>query len=218
MKVIYIDLKNKEKIKMAVKEAVYYLEQGKIIVYPTDTIYGLSCDALNEQAVEKVYALKKRDRSKPLSVIVSDIEAIKKVAHVDGGTIRAAEKLLPGPYTLIYPAPRGFMKAVTGGKNSIGVRIPDNFICQELAKNFFNPIVTTSVNLSGEEALNDPFKIVEYFKEKNVAPDLILDCGKIKNAQPSMVIDLTRKNPQILRSGKRNIKEIMSILEKLKEF
>jgi len=205
MKVIYVDISSEEKINLAVQEAVSFLKEGKTIVYPTDTIYGLGCDAMNEKAIEKVYKIKKRDESKPFSVIAKNIEAIKKIAFVDRRTEGIASKLLPGPANL------------TAGNNSIGVRIPNNVISQKIADAFTGPIVTTSVNLSGEESLNDPFKIVEYFREKELVPDLVLDCGKIKNAQTSIIIDLTRKSPQILRSGTRSLSEIMAVLEKLKD-
>lgn len=216
MKVVYVDTNSPEKIRLAVEEAVDFLRQGKIIVYPTDTIYGLGCDALNEEAVGKIYAIKKRESGKPVSVIVDDVDSINKIAFVDRKNKAVAEKLLPGPYTLIFPGPKHIPKIITGGENSIGIRMPDNNVCQEIAGAFPNPIVTTSVNLSGEEALNDPFKIVDYFKDKELVPDLILDCGKIKEAQASIVVDLTRKSPQILRSGTRSLKETMELLDKLK--
>lgn len=216
MRIIYVDFENTDKLDLAISEAVKFIREGKIIVYPTDTIYGIGCDALNEDAVKKIFEIKKRDAGKPLSVIVKDISKIKEIAFVDKEKGKVAASIFPGPYTLVFPGPRNIPKMITGEKNSIGIRIPDNLITKNISQHFKNPIVTTSVNLSGEEPLNDPFKIAEYFKNKNFAPDLILDCGKIKNARPSIVVDLTRKIPQILRSGTRNLQEIMELLNKLK--
>ncbi len=216
MKVIYVDLSDKYKLDLAISEAVKFLEAGKIIVYPTDTIYGLGCDALNENAIKKIFAIKKRDTGKSLSVIVKDISKIKEIAFIDKEKEKNAASVFPGPYTLVFPGPRNIPKIITGGQNSIGIRIPDNLITKNISQYFKNPIVTTSVNLSGEEPLNDPFKIAEYFKDKDFTPDIILDCGKIKNAQSSIVIDLTRKGPQILRSGTRSLGEIKELLEKLR--
>ncbi len=216
MRVIYVDLNDKYKFDLAISEAVKFLEAGKIIVYPTDTIYGLGCDALNEGAVKKIFAIKKRDAGKPLSVMVKNISQIKEIAFADREKEKIAASVFPGPYTLIFPGPRNVPKIITGGQNSIGIRIPDNLITKNISQRFKNPIVATSVNLSGEEPLNDPFKIAEYFKNKDFAPDLILDCGKIKNARPSIVVDLTRRSPQILRSGTRSLGEIKELLEKLK--
>jgi len=200
-----------------VKEAVDFLKKGKIIVYPTDTIYGLGCDAMDEKAVKKLYAVKNRDERKPVSVIVKNIKSINKIAFVDRKNKTVAEKLFPGPYTLIFPGAKNISEMITGGENSIGVRMPDNEICRKISVSFDNPIITTSVNISGEEALNDPFKMFDYFKDKKLAPNLILDCGKIKNGQASIVIGLTQKSPQILRSGTRSLKEIMELLNKLSE-
>src|SRR4030043_1746356 len=216
MKVIYVDLNDKYKFDLAISEAVKFLEAGKIIIYPTDTIYGLGCDALNEEAVKKIFEIKKRDIGKPLSVIVKDISKIKEISFIDKEKEKVAANIFPGPYTLVFPGPRNIPKIITNGENSIGVRIPDNEICRGMSASFNNPIVTTSVNISGEEALNDSFKIVDYFKNKDIAPDLILDCGRIKDARPSIVVDLTRKIPQILRSGTRSLREIKELLEKLK--
>ncbi len=216
MRIIYVDFEDAGKFDLAVSEAVKFLREGKIIVYPTDTIYGLGCDALNENTVKKVFEIKKRDAGKPLSVIVKDISKIKEVAFIDKEKEKIASNIFPGPYTLVFPGPRNIPEIVTGGQNSIGIRIPDNLITKAISQHFKNPIVTTSVNLSGEESLSDPFKIVEYFKDKNFDPDLILDCGKIKDARPSIIIDLTRKIPQILRSGARSLEEIKKLLNKLK--
>lgn len=216
MRIIYVDFENADKLDLAISEAVEFLKAGKIIVYPTDTIYGLGCDALNKSAVKKIFAIKKRDAGKPLLVMVKDISKIKEISFIDKEKEKLATSIFPGPYTLIFPGPRNIPKLVTAGQNSIGIRIPDNLITKNISQYFKNPIVTTSVNLSGEELLNDPFKIAEYFKNRDFAPDLILDCGRIKDAKPSIVVDLTRKSPQILRSGARNLGEIKELLNKLK--
>lgn len=216
MRIIYVDFEDAGKFDLAVSEAVKFLREGKIIVYPTDTIYGIGCDAFNEAAVKKIFEIKKRNGGKPLSVIVKDVSKIKEISFIDKEKEKVAASIFPGPYTLVFPGPRNIPKIITGGQNSIGIRIPDNLITKNISQHFKNPIVTTSVNLSGEEPLNDPFKIAEYFKNKDFAPDLILDCGKIKDARPSIVVDLTRKIPQILRSGARSLGEIMELLKKLK--
>jgi len=217
MKVVFTDLNDEYKMGLAIKEAVSFLKEGKIIIYPTDTIYGLGCDALNEKAVEKIFQIKERNDSNPFSVIVKDIEAIKKIAFVDENRENIARKLLSGPFTLIFPGAKNVPKIVTGGKDSIGIKIPNHLITQKISDKFKNPVITTSVNISGEEPLSDPFKIVDYFKERDFRPDLILDSGKIKNAKPSVVIDITKENPQIVRSGMLNLEEIKKLLQKLQD-
>lgn len=217
MKVAYLDYDDKDKLKLAIDEAVKFLRQGKVIVYPTDTLYGLGCDARNEEAVKKIFQIKKRESQKPLSVIVRDISAIGEIAFVDHYREEIAISLFPGPYTLIFPGVRNIPEIITAGENSIGVRIPDNRFTHMLSKYFENPIVATSVNISGDEPLSDPFKIVEHFKTSDVAPDLVLDGGKIKDPHPSVVIDITRKSPQIVRSGMMSTEDIRILLNKLNQ-
>jgi L-threonylcarbamoyladenylate synthase len=216
MKVIYVDLNNKYKFDLAITETVKHLKEGNVIVYPTDTLYGLGCDARNVKAVEKILKIKKRESGKPLSVMIRDIAMAKKIAFVDRQKEDIMKKLLPGPYTLILPGAKNMPETVTGRNNSIGIRIPDNPVTRRLCENFENPIITTSVNIASEVPINDPFKIVEIFKEQESQPYLILDCGKIKDAKPSIAVDLTQKSPQILRSGTRNLVEIKELLDKLK--
>jgi L-threonylcarbamoyladenylate synthase len=218
MKVAYLGSQDESKIDLAIREAVNCLRSGEVIVYPTDTIYGLGCDALCEKAVEKILKIKEREKNGPLSVIVKDIQTIKKIAFVDRLREQIANELLPGSFTLVFPGVKNIPGIVSGGRNSIGVRIPDHSITKKLSEKFENPIVTTSVNLSGGEPLSDPFTIVEYFKERQVGPDLVLDCGKIVDAYPSVVIDITQQRPQILRSGMMNVEEIRELLERLQKF
>jgi tRNA threonylcarbamoyl adenosine modification protein (Sua5/YciO/YrdC/YwlC family) len=218
MKIAYISLQDENKMDAAIDEAVACLERGEVIVYPTDTVYGLGCDAMNALAVEKIFRLKSRDAGKPLSVIVKDLSAIKKLAFIDRIREEIVYELLPGPFTLIFPGVKNIPQIVTAGHNSIGVRIPDHPVTRKLSEKFAGPIITTSVNVSGNNPFNDPFIIVEYFKDLKDKPDLILDCGKIINSRPSVVIDVTQKRPQITRSGMMSVEEIRDLLEKLQKF
>jgi tRNA threonylcarbamoyl adenosine modification protein (Sua5/YciO/YrdC/YwlC family) len=218
MKILLVNENDKRKFESAIQEAVSYLGAGKIIVYPTDTLYGLGCDAMNEKAVEKVRLIKKRGKRKPFSVIVKDIESIKKIAFVDKNKEKIIKALLPGAFTLILSGPRNISPSVTAGKNSIGVRIPNHPVTRSISQNFENPIITTSVNFSGQEPVNDPFKIVEIFRGTDIAPDLILDGEKIKNPKPSVAIDISRNHPQITRSGMMDIARTKELLEILREF
>lgn len=216
MKVICVDLNNEYKFNLAISKAVQCLKEGKIIIYPTDTVYGLGCDALNERAVEKILKIKKREMGKPLSVMVRNVAMAQKIAFIDRQKKDIIERLLPGPYTLILSGAKNIPEVVTGGNSSLGIRIPDHPITKKLSESFENPIITTSVNIAKAAPISDPFKIVEIFKDKNDRPDLVLDYGKIKNAQPSIVIDIAKKTPQILRSGTRKLREIKELLDKLK--
>lgn len=218
MKIIYLNPNKLEEIEAAAEEAAVALNAGKIVIYPTDTIYGMGCDAQNDKAVEKIFRIKKREKTKPLSVIVENIEAVNGITFFSVKTRKILEKFLPGPYTFILPGARNISRALLAGGLNVGVRIPDNLITQKITEKFGRPLVTTSVNISGAESLNDPFQMAEIFSRKREAPDLLLDAGKSKNLEPSMIIDLTKKQPQILRSGNRTAREVLDLLDKLKEF
>lgn len=216
MRVINLDLSEKVKFDIAIKEAVDCLCGGGVIIYPTDTVYGLGCDAMNVGAIDKIFRIKKRNNKKPLSVMVRNIEELKKHVFLDERAKKIIENILPGPFTVILPGVKKLPPEITGSSSNIGVRIPDHPVTRKISEDFENPIVSTSVNFADEEPMNDPFKIVDLFKEEKYQPDLILDFGKLKNAKPSTVINLIRRSPQISRSGMMSVQETKELLEKLK--
>lgn len=191
MKIVRMDPQKPEKRK--IERAVNILEEGGVVVYPTDTIYGLGANIFLENAVKKVYSLKGRNYSKPLSVCVSELEDIGKIAHLDG--TEKIEELLPGPFTIILKKKENVSPLLTAGGEKIGIRIPDNMICRELTRKF--PITSTSANLSGEEV---PQSAGEIGKLWGDSVDLVIDGGKLQET-PSTVIDWTTMPPKILRKG-----------------
>ncbi len=197
MKIVKINSKEPENEKMELAKKV--LKNGGIIVYPTDTVYGIGANIFDEKAVQKVYSAKKRPQTKPLSICLSRIEDIKEVACIDRDTEKIVSKILPGPFTLILNKKEGISSLLTAGKDKIGVRIPDSNICKELSKEF--PITTTSANISGMKV---PESAVGVLKQLGDSIDLILDAGVFEHAVPSTVIDMTVFPPKILRKGSKN--------------
>lgn len=171
------------------------LREGGVVVYPTDTLYGLGANIFQEEAVKRVYSIKKRSQKKPLSICLGRVEDLESVAYLEGDALKLAKKLLPGPYTLILKKRDHIPDLLTAGSDKIGVRIPDTPLCQELALEF--PITTTSANLSGEDSPIRMEELTDLFQEK---VDLYLDGGDGKQS-PSTVIDLTSWPPEILRAG-----------------
>lgn len=169
-----IGKKNIEKAREAVKN-------GGIIIYPTDTLYGLGADIFNEKAIKKIFKIKKRDNKKPISVMVSDYQDVKKLAFISDKQEKIIKKLLPGPYTIILKKKKIVSDLLTAGSDKVGIRIPKNKFCRILSKNL--PITTTSANISGE-------KDFDYKKLKGV--EFILSGGRI-SGKPSTIIDLTKK-------------------------
>ncbi len=179
--------------------AIDMLQDGKIIVYPTDTIYGIGCDILNKKAVQTIQKIKNRKKQKPLSIICADLKDISRWAMVSNWQYKVLKKHLPGPFTFILKATREAPKVLQDPRRkTIGIRIPNNEICQNIVQELGNPIITTSVNESGKQNYANPDKIKRDWFGK---VDLILDAGKIEG-EPSTVVSLIDDQVQILRQGK----------------
>lgn len=180
------------------KAAVDVLRDGGLIVYPTDSVYGLGCDLLNKSAIEKIYQCKGNDKRKLLSFICPDLKGIAEYAYISNPAYKVMRHLLPGPYTFILNATKRVPKILLENRKTIGIRVPDNPICQGLLSEFGHPIINTSASLSGQSYLNDPDEIAETFKH---LADLFLDAGN-GGLDPSTVIDFTQEEPAIIRQGK----------------
>ena len=184
-----------------IKKAVDILRDGGIIIYPTDTVYGLGCDLSNKKGIEKINELKKRNRKQPLSFVCSDLKHISEYAKVTDYAYKTMKRLLPGAYTFILEASRLVPKIILPKRSTTGIRVPDNQICLALVKELGQPIISTSVKTEEGETLGDPSVIKEYF---NRMVDLIIDGGIIM-PQPSSVISLVDDNIEIIRIGKGDI-------------
>lgn len=192
MKILKTDIdKTEENI---IDEAIKVLADGGVVLYPTDTVYGLGANIFDMNAVRKVFDIKQRSLLKPLSILVSDIEAINLVAKVSNGQKEVINNYLPGPYTFILNKRRIVPRTVTSGSNYVGVRVPGNELACKLASLF--PITTTSANLSDEEVLSCPNEILD---QLNCDVDLVIDVGELKSNHASKIVDLSGRNPKIIR-------------------
>lgn len=188
-----------------IDQVVTSLTAGGLIVYPTDTIYGLGCDIFNKDAVKKIYQFKKREAKKPLSIICADIKDIAKYAIIPEVAFRLLKKTLPGPFTYILKANNKVPDTFIAKNKTVGVRIPDNEICLALVKSFGTPIITTSLNLSDEEVMTSPLQMPLELRNKI---DIIIDAGYLPQ-EPSTIIDLTKGEPIIVRQGKGDISQYL---------
>lgn len=184
-----------------IKKAADILRDGGIIIYPTDTVYGLGCDLSNKRGIEKIYELKRRNRKQPLSFVCSDLKHISEYAKVTDYAYKTMRRLLPGAYTFILEASRLVPKIILPKRSTTGIRVPDNQICLTLVRELGQPIISTSVKTEQGETLGDPAVIKEYFGQ---TVDLIIDSGIIM-PQPSSVISLVDDNIEIIRKGKGDI-------------
>lgn len=182
-----------------IQRAVEILRYGGVIIYPTDTVYGIGCSIFDKDAIERVYRIKRQDRHKPFSFVCSDLSHISEYARVSNPAYRLMKHLIPGPYTFVLPAGRlkQLPKSMISNRKTVGIRVPDNTICLAIVKELGHPILSASVMDRSGEVMNNPELIKELY-EKEV--DLILD-GSIILSEPSTVIDFTNEQPVIVRKG-----------------
>lgn len=203
MEVLKLDSDAEKKI----RRAAQVIKSGGLVVYPTDTLYGLGCNALSAGAVKKVFKAKQRRAGKPLPIAVDSVRMMKKYVVVDSRAEVVARKFLPGALTIVLKK-KNLPDILTGGSGTVGVRIPNSETALKLIKLAGVPITATSANVSEE---TPPVSVEEVRGLKGV--DLVLDAGKLEARVPSTVLDLTGK-PKILRKGKIKKDEIESVIGK----
>ncbi len=211
-----------------IKIAAEIIKKGGVIIYPTDTIYGIGASALNQEAVNKVYKIKARSKNKPLSAVISDIAMAKKYCEIGETREEIFSALLPGAFTLILKVKSAKRKdklmhdfnylknqskvkiqkcIFTGFKNTLSLRIPDCKITELLSKELKIPFTATSANISGFPGNGDINKVLKQFgidrkkpeSFRSIGIDLVLDAGILPKKNPSMIIDLTGEKPKIIR-------------------
>ena len=194
----YLDCK--EKIdENEIKKIAQSIKNGKIVVFPTETVYGIGTNGLDENAIEKLYKIKQRPKEKPITLLVSDIEMIDKVAReINEIEYKLIKKFMPGPLTIILMKKEFVSDILTAGSKFVGIRIPDNEIARKLIEYSGVPIATTSANLSGKVAKIDLEDIRIEFKDKI---DYYIDGGTSKIGKGSTVVKVVENNIKILREG-----------------
>lgn len=178
------------------KECARYLKAGELIVYPTETVYGLGADAMNASAVEKVFIAKRRNLGNVVSVAVGDVEAARGLAEFNPAALAIARSFLPGPVTLILKSKVDIKYAVSEG--NIGIRVPDNRFFAELWKAFGGPVVSTSANISGKA---DPVSAGEVDRLLLESVSALVDEGRTKHSKSSTVVDVSDGKAKVLREG-----------------
>lgn len=184
-----------------IRRAVEILRGGGIVIYPTDTVYGMGCDLFNKKGIERIYDIQRRDRKQPLSYICADLKDISRYAKVSDEAYKIMKRLLPGPYTFVLEASRLVPKIILPKRQTTGIRVPDNRICQALVAEMGSPVISTSVKNGGGELLSDP-RIIEELFGKRV--DMIIDGGIIA-AAPSSVVSLLPEGIEVIRAGKGDV-------------
>lgn len=171
------------------------LNDGGVIVYPTDTVYGLGCCITNKKGIEKINQIK--SSQKPKSIMFSEIKDISQYAKVSNEAYRIMRILFPGPYTIILPATRLVPRLLQTNRKAVGVRIPDHWFCRAVINETGEPIITTSIPLSDERLHIDPIEIEAQFGHM---VDVIVDSGILPDI-PSSVISMETDTVEIIRRG-----------------
>ena len=188
--------------------AARIVRRGGLVVYPTETVYGLGCNPFNVEAVKRILEVKD-NRNKPLPVLAAGIADADKVASISPNGRKLAAKFWPGPLTMVFPKKPNFPDVVTFGLDSVGLRIPNNDVALHLIRLSGGLLIGSSANRTGEEP---PRRVQDISGELKEMVDVVLDGGAAAQGTPSTVADLTSEKPRILREGPISLKEILDAL------
>ncbi len=182
-----------------IKKAVETINEGGVIIYPTDSSYAIGCHLGDKKAMDRIRLIRQLDKNHNFTLICRDLSEISRYAIVDNINYRLMKSLTPGPYTFILPASREVPKRLLNPKRkTIGIRVPDNAVCMSLLEELDQPLMSSTLSLPNDEyPLTDPYQI--RLKLENVV-DLIID-GGYSGHEPTTVVNLVEDKPNILRQG-----------------
>jgi L-threonylcarbamoyladenylate synthase len=193
--------------------AVRLLRAGKVIAFPTDTVYGIGADGFNARAIEQLFVVKERERGKAIPYLLASGDDLKLVARdIPRAARLLAEKFFPGGLTLIVPASARVPKILIAGGDTIAVRVPNHPVTRALIDSLGAPLAATSANISGGA---NPANAPDVLAQLNGRIPLILDGGATRGPIPSTVVDVTTEIPQVLRVGVISIEEIEKVVGKI---
>ena len=187
-----------------IQRVVQILNQGGVIAYPTDTVYGLGCDIGNKQAIDRLYQMKGMDRDHPLAFICPDLSDIAKYAVVENAVYRVLKRFLPGPYCFILQATREVPKMVQTRQKTVGIRVPDHPVTIAIVRELGRPLISSTACLPGEDPFVDPWEIDQQWS----ALDMVIDVGDQSGTIPTTVVDLSQGDVRIVREGAGPVDEL----------
>lgn len=192
-----------------IKEIAARLKDGVTIVYPTETCYGLGCDATNPEAVERIFAIKERREDKPLLVVVPDLASILEYVEWNPLLGRLADKYWPGPLTVVVPVKAGtkLPPGVVGSDHTIAFRVTSHPLAEAISRELGSPLVSTSANISGGVNPYDSAAVTGAFADKPTSPDILIDAGMLPQQLPSTIVKLDGDAVKVIRQGELVINE-----------
>jgi tRNA threonylcarbamoyl adenosine modification protein (Sua5/YciO/YrdC/YwlC family) len=179
-----------------IQRAADILRRGGVIAYPTDTVYGLGCDSMQKQAVDRLYQVKSMPRGKPLAFVCADLSNLARYAIVDNATYRTLRHFLPGPYCFVLRATPEVPRLLQTRQKTVGIRVPAHAVTQALVRELGTPLISTTASGPDGATLTDPWTIDETFP----GLDLVLEAG-VGGALPTTVVDLSEGFVRVLRAG-----------------
>lgn len=207
----YIDFRNNLDLEK-LKEPSKIIKDGGIVIFPTETVYGIGTNGFNEKSIKKIYELKKRDFSKPISLLVSNMEMVKMVAKdISDLEYALMERFFPGPFTIILKKRKVVPDILTANGDTVGVRMPSGEIAKKLIEYAGVPIATPSANISGKPSGTNINDIVKDFEGK---VNCIIDSGESKLGIASTIVKVVNGVPNILREGSITKEEIQKVSDK----
>lgn len=229
MEVIKLTDENSEKV---LAEGEKILRQGGLIIFPTDTVYGILGDATNAEAIKDIFSLKQRSPEKAFPIFVKNVAEARKYAYISDDKAKLLEKTWPGPVTFVFHHKEKLPEILTGGKvprpsgpgsrptevglgNTLGLRMPNHLLLLELLARLEFPLAQTSANISDQPPAKNLAEILSYFENAEHRPDLVIDGGEISGAT-STVIDFTGNEPRILRIGLVSKEELDRLFSSLR--
>ncbi|OHB18972.1 MAG: threonylcarbamoyl-AMP synthase [Parcubacteria group bacterium RIFCSPHIGHO2_01_FULL_56_18] len=202
-----------ENIAVCAIKAAEVLRAGGVVLYPTDTLYGLGADAFSDKAFEKVCTIKDRDERRPIHAVFADLVMAEQYADISPLGRKLADSFLPGPLTLVFKKKDSMTTGIAHNLSTIGVRIPKNEFCLALAHEFGKPFTTTSANMSGSESPATLDGILAQLEQNVALIDLAIDGGTLPSYTRSTVVDVREQQPHVLREGVISAAEISKALE-----
>ncbi|HOW12731.1 MAG TPA: L-threonylcarbamoyladenylate synthase [Candidatus Pacearchaeota archaeon] len=185
---------NEDNFEKLIKKLVKAIKEGKVLICPTDTVYGLICDATNEKSVKKIFKIKKRRKEKAISVFVKDLRMVKKYAFINKEQEEFIKNNLNKKNTFILKIKKSNLPKILFGKEkTIGIRIIDNKLINLLIDKTRNPLTATSANISQKPASTEIKKVLKQFEKQKIKPDIVIDSGNLSKSRPSQIIDLTKE-------------------------
>lgn len=197
----------------AVPRAAAVLEAGGMILYPTDTVYGLGVDATNVEALRKIFDIKRRSAGNPMSVVVGNLEAAEAYVAVNDRARKLAVAFWPGPLTIVLRKKESLPPELTGARETAGIRLPNNSFCRALAAALGKPYTTTSANRAGTGNCRSVEEVQKSLGERWSDIELVIDGGLLPTTKPSTVVDVSSAVPHISREGSVPASHVLGVLK-----